>query len=325
MDSQQQQKKALGFFGILKETFKLIFSQKKVFSLITLALILPLSLILHANVVMTYLLSSKIFRKKESSDPSRFDISKYSNLNLSYTISPKWAVYLFLIEIGYCSLILVLTLLCTSGVVHTIYCIYTAKDITFKKSVSVVSKVWKRVVITFLSIFLILFLYDIVLGAILIYILGLLLGGFTTIIAVVLLILFLAGSVYITVICYLAAVVSVREEGIYGFKAVAKSRKLVRGKIGVAVGMLIIFSVCSFAIESVFENFVVDDLFPNFGIRIGIGILCIFLQLLLILFGLVVQTVIYFVCKSYHNENFEEHIQVPVQKPMDVQSDQLPV
>ncbi|ESR45438.1 hypothetical protein CICLE_v10004099mg [Citrus x clementina] len=91
--------------------------------------------------------------------------------------------------------------------------------------------------------------------------------------------------------------------------------------------MLLVFSVCSVAIDAVFQNFVVrDDLSLDWGIRIGIGIFGFILLLLLILFGLVVQTVIYFVCKSYLNEDFAANsaMNAPQQKATAVQ-EQLPV
>jgi hypothetical protein len=41
-------------------------------------------------------------------------------------------------------------------------------------------------------------------------------------------------------------------------------------------------------------------------IRIGMGLLCLLLLFKVILFGLVIQTVLYFVCKSYHHENIDK-------------------
>lgn len=321
MDTNQEMK-LLGFCGILKETFKVIFSHKKLFTQITLALIIPLSLIFQANIIASHSLISKIFEEKDSLEPTDFNIYKYSNLNFSNLKSFKWAAYWVLIQIAYYITILILSLICTSAVVYSIFCNYTAKDVTFNKVIAVVPKIWKQVSCTFLVSFGIVFLYEYVLGEILAFILGFLFEGFITIIAVVILILYLAGSIYITVIWHLGVVVSVLEQNVYGIKAIKKSRNLVKGKFGVAVGMLIVFSVCSVAIDAVFQNFVVrDDLSLDWGIRIGVGIFCFILSLLVILFGLVVQTVIYFVCKSCLNEGFEANnaVNAPQQKARDVQ------
>lgn len=324
---RNQEMKLLGFCGILKETFKLIFSHKKLYTQITLAFIIPLSLIFQANIITSHLLISKIFEEKDSLEPTDFNIYKYSNLKFSNLKSFKWAAYWVLSQIAYYIPILILSLLCTSTVVYSVFCNYTAKDVTFKKTIAIVPKIWKQVLCTFLVSFGIVFLYEYVLGAILAFILGFLFKGFTTIIAVVILILYLAGSIYITVIWHLGIVVSVLEQNVYGIKAIKKSKNLVKGKYGVAVGMLLVFSVCSVAIDAVFQNFVVrDDLSLDWGIRIGIGIFCFILLLLLILFGLVVQTVIYFVCKSYLNEDFAANsaMNAPQQKATAVQ-EQLPV
>ncbi|KAJ6774139.1 PROTEIN putative-RELATED [Salix purpurea] len=58
--------------------------------------------------------------------------------------------------------LLIFSLLSTAAVVYTIACIYTAREVTFKKVMSVVPKVWKRLMITFLSIFIAVFLYNVV-------------------------------------------------------------------------------------------------------------------------------------------------------------------
>ena len=40
--------------------------------------------------------------------------------------------------------------------------------------------------------------------------------------------------------------------------------------------------------------------------RVGFGVLCLLLHIILFLFGPVVQTLLYFVCKSYHHENIDK-------------------
>jgi hypothetical protein len=50
MEREQEEMQFLGVFGIYKEAYKIIFSWRKIFSQITLALILPLSFILLAHV-----------------------------------------------------------------------------------------------------------------------------------------------------------------------------------------------------------------------------------------------------------------------------------
>ncbi|KAL9462437.1 hypothetical protein AB3S75_000442 [Citrus x aurantiifolia] len=144
--------KLLGFCGILKETFKLIFSHKKLFTQITLAFIIPLSLIFQANIITSHLLISKIFEEKDSLEPTDFNIYKYSNLKFSNLKSFKWAAYWVLSQIAYYIPILILSLLCTSTVVYSVFCNYSAKDVTFRKTIAIVPKIWKQVLCTFLTV-----------------------------------------------------------------------------------------------------------------------------------------------------------------------------
>lgn len=304
MEKHNELKAALGFFGVLKETFELIFSNKKIFSQITLALIVPLSLILQANILVTQLLSSKMFGNNDNMHPT-FDIFQYSNLNLSELNSFKGVVFWALIKFSYFFFTLIFSFLCTSTVAFIVSCIYTGNDINVKKAFSIIPKVWKQVLFTLLISLFIAFFYDVVFGSLLVLTLGFLLNGPAIIAAVVVLILFFAGSLYITITWHLAIVVSVLEENVYGIKAITKSRFLLKGKIGLAMGMLVISGVCSAVIDAIFQKFALRELLiQNVGIRVGIGVFCFLLESLLILFDLVVQTVVYYVCKSYHADGF---------------------
>lgn len=304
MEKHNELKASLGFFGVLKKTFELIFSNKKIFSQITFALIVPLSLIFQANILVTQLLSSKMFGNNDNMHPT-FDIFQYSNLNLSELNSFKGVVFWALIKFSYFFFTLIFSFLCTSTVAFIVSCIYTGKDINVKKAFSIIPKVWKQVLFTLLISLFIAFFYDVVFGSLLVLTLGFLLNGPAIIAAVVVLILFFAGSLYITITWHLAIVVSVLEENVYGIKAITKSRFLLKGKIGLAMGMLVISGVCSAVIDAIFQKFALRELLiQNVGIRVGIGVFCFLLESLLILFDLVVQTVVYYVCKSYHADGF---------------------
>lgn len=304
MEKHNELKAALGFFGVLKETFELIFSNKKIFSQITFALIVPLSLIFQANILVTQLLSSKMFGNNDNMHPT-FDIFQYSNLNLSELNSFKGVVFWALIKFSYFFFTLIFSFLCTSTVAFIVSCIYTGNDINVKKAFSIIPKVWKQVLFTLLISLFIAFFYDVVFGSLLVLTLGFLLNGPAIIAGVVALILFFAGSLYITITWHLAIVVSVLEENVYGIKAITKSRFLLKGKIGLAMGMLVISGVCSAVIDAIFQKFALRELLiQNVGIRVGIGVFCFLLESLLILFYLVVQAVVYYVCKSYHADGF---------------------
>ncbi|XWS41317.1 hypothetical protein CRYUN_Cryun17cG0071000 [Craigia yunnanensis] len=224
---------------------------------------------------------------------------------LSDIISSEWTFF-WLFKAAYFTFLLIFSLLSTSAVVYTIACIYTAKEISFKKVMSVVPKVWTRLIVTFLWSFAIVLVYNVIAGVLLfssVYFLGL--GSLGLSIFVVLFILYLAGFVYISLVWHLASVVSVLED-VYGINAMEKSKALIKGKMGVAVAMFLLLILCFVGIQLLFEGGVVLAWWLSTEIRIGIGILCLLLLFKVTLLGLVAQTVMYFVCKSYHHENIDK-------------------
>ncbi|XVF16987.1 hypothetical protein REPUB_Repub10bG0078100 [Reevesia pubescens] len=303
MDREQEELQFLGFFGILKESLKIIYSWRKIFSQITLSLILPLSFIFLAHIQISQLLFINILNDQDNLNYTKPGTPGYAKL--SDLISSEWTAF-WLFKAAYFTFLLILSLLSTSAVVYTIACIYTAKEISFKKVMSVVPKVWKRLIVTFLWSFAIVLVYNIIAGVLLFLSVAFLgLGSLGIAIFVVLFILYLAGFVYISLVWHLASVVSVLED-VYGIKAIAKSKALIKGKMGVAVAMFLLLVLSFVGIQFLFETGAVLAWSLSTEIRIGIAILCFLLLFKVILFGLVAQTVIYFVCKSYHHENIDK-------------------
>ncbi|XVF61027.1 hypothetical protein PTKIN_Ptkin08bG0095200 [Pterospermum kingtungense] len=302
MDREQEELQFLGFSGILKESFNIIFSWRKIFSQITLSLILPLSFIFLAHIQISQYLFMNILDDQDALNYTRPGTPGYAKL--SDILTSEWIVFL-LFKVAYFTFLLIFSLLSTSAVVYTIACIYTAKEITFKKVMSVVPKVWKRLFVTFLWSFSIVVVYNIITGLFLFLPVAFLgLSSLGVAILVVLFILYLAGLVYISLVWNLASVVSVLED-VYGIKAMKKSKALIKGKMGVAVAMFLLLTLCLIGIKMLFEIGVVFA-WSSPVIRIGIGILCFLLLFKVFLFGLVAETVIYFVCKSYHHENIDK-------------------
>ncbi|EOY16530.1 Uncharacterized protein TCM_035327 [Theobroma cacao] len=303
MDREQEEMQFLGFVGIYKESYNVIFAWRKVFSKIALALILPLTFIYLARIEVSNLFFRKIIHNEIELDHTRSGTPKYKKL--SDVISDEWA-YFWLFKAAYFTLFFIFSLLSTAAVVYTIACIYTGRELTFRKVMSVVPKVWKRLMVTFLSIFVAMFFYHVVFVFIVV-VWALSIGasnvGFA--VFVILIILYLGGLLYLTIIWHLASVVSVLEEA-YGFQAMVKGKNLIEGKLWVAVVIFFKLSVSLFIIQIAFQNLVVHG--STFGVvsRVAYAIICFLLLCKLILFGLVIQTVIYFVCKSYHHENIDK-------------------
>ncbi|EXC49700.1 hypothetical protein L484_000477 [Morus notabilis] len=312
MDRGQHELQFLGFCGTFKQSFKIVLQWRKIFSQITLALILPLSFIFLAHFEISQLLFFKIITNED--DLSYTDINSRDHAKLRRAISSEWTFF-WLFKAAYFTFLLVFSLLSTSAVVYTIACIFTAKPISFVKVMRIVPKVWKRLAVTFLWSFAIVLVYNVLAIGVLvlcIVLLGISPAGIA--IGILFLIAYLAGFVYIGIVWHLASVISVLEES-YGIKAMKKSRDLIKGKLGLAVAYFLLIGFCFVVIELIFEHFVVIGIVGGLAVRIVVGIVCFLLLFKVILFGLVIQTIIYFICKSYHHENIDksslsEHLEV---------------
>ncbi|KAI3926616.1 hypothetical protein MKW98_014263 [Papaver atlanticum] len=132
------------------------------------------------------------------------------------------------------------------------------------------------------------------------------------------------------VVWNIATVVTVLEKD-YGRKALAKSMRLIVGKIWVSCA---VFSLLEIAFTGIIFTFVYLVVYGNKMSLVGkvfVGIGCYLLMTIWIHFSLVVHTVVYFVCKSYHNEDISTvttHSEVPViqlGRQNDVQLERVPV
>ncbi|KAL4310236.1 hypothetical protein GQ457_01G028480 [Hibiscus cannabinus] len=240
----------------------------------------------------------------ETRSPTKF-------MKLHHLISFQGALFC-LFNLAYFTLYLIFSLLSTAAVVYTVACIYTARarELTFGKVMTVVPRVWKRLMVTFLCISATMVLYLVV--AIFVFISCAVLLIHTDLfhfqaVLVVVLVLFLVGLVFLTVIWELASVVSVLEEA-YGFEAMMKSTNLIKGKLCVAIVIFVKLSVGYAIIQIAFQTLVVDGSSLGMAKRVVYAILCFVSLSGINLFELVVKTVIYFVCKSYHHENIDKTV-----------------
>ncbi|KAI3958731.1 hypothetical protein MKX01_023407 [Papaver californicum] len=304
MDREPEELQFLGFFGIYREAYNIIASWRKIFSQIALAFILPLSFIYLAQIETSELIFSKIMHNEQSLEWTRSGSARYNRIQDRIT-SEMTAFWIF--KVMYHVFLLVLSLFSTSAVVYTIACAYTTKEITFKKVISVVPTVWKRLMITFLWTFAIMFLYNLftaLMVLLLILTVGVSNDAAFAILFVIVAIIWAIGFVYISVVWHLASVVSVLEES-YGYKAFLKSKALIKGKMLIASVIFIALEISFMVVLSAFENLVAHGRTGAVG-KVSLGIFCFLLLSILIHFALVIQTVVYFVCKSYHHENIDK-------------------
>ncbi|KAL6578798.1 hypothetical protein OROMI_009014 [Orobanche minor] len=304
MDREQEEIQFLGFFGILKESCDIVSSWRKIFTQITLFLILPLSSVYLAHIQISEILFKKIMHNEYMLEWTPEGTRIHDKV--SDMLRSEWTAFV-LFKIGYLIFFIILALVSTSAVVYTIACIYTAKEITLRKVSSVVPKVWKRLIVTFIWNFIIVFAYNIV--SLLILVLAAITLGPIKIVGIIFLVLFsilyLIGFLYITMIWHLASVVSVLEES-YGLKAMTKSQDLIKGRMGISAAVFLLLGLCFFGIQHMFKILVVFGDGKGIEDRIVYGIVCLVLLSITLLFGLIVQTIVYFVCKSHHHENIDK-------------------
>ena len=309
MDREQEEMQFLGVFGIFSEAYKLILSRRKIFSQITLSLILPLSFLVLIHIEVSDVLFDKIIDSEIDRSQTQAGTTKYNKL--TDVISSEWTTF-WLFKAAYFIFLLVLSLLSTAAVVYTIACVYTARhDLSYKKVMSVVPKVWKRLIVTFLWTLLAIFAYNVV-AFFLVVALTLTLvvffssgHAFERFFLLVCLIAYALGLVYLTLLWHLAGVVSVLEDA-SGIKAMRKSKALMKGKMWTAVAVLAVLMAASFGLQFLFQMCVVHGSGIGGVGRVVLGVLCLLVSVKLMLLGLVVQTIIYFVCKSYHHENIDK-------------------
>lgn len=100
----------------------------------------------------------------------------------------------------------------------------------------------------------------------------------------------------------MANVVSVLEEA-QGFKAIKKSKQLLKGKIWLAVIIFFSLPVLFCTVQTAFEKMVMYGWSLGMVVGFASQIICSILPMVLSLFQLVIPTLLYFVCKFYHDEN----------------------
>ncbi|KEH35395.1 hypothetical protein MtrunA17_Chr3g0125721 [Medicago truncatula] len=318
MAIEQEKMQFLGLFGVYKESYKLMFSWRKLLSQITLILIIPLTFNFLIQIELSDFVLGKILHHSNQMTNHHLDTAQPQNL--TEIITKEWAIF-FLIKIAYFILIFSLYLFSTSAIVYTVASIYTGnKDIAFNKVMSVITNLSKRLMVTFLCTLTAGFFYNII-AMVIAIIFALTFGvrnGGSVAGFIIIGILYFVGLVYLNVVWQLANVVTVLEDS-YGFEAMMKSKELIKGKMGLSIFITLQFNFCFFVIRFLFGMLVVNG-WKWFELslmsRITIGFVCFLFLSHLFLLILIMQTVLYFVCKSYQNESIDkcspslEHVKV---------------
>lgn len=285
----------LGVCGVVKQSGSVLCSRAKLFAALALTLTLPLCFIVLAHNLAIDPLLSRIERYQDLPDTDRSLRSRITADRIRLGV--LLAVYVILV--------LAFALLSTAATVYSVACIYTKRSLTYRKVLSVLPKVWRRLLITFLWAFVFVFF---LVGAFLAIVLFVFLVFFPLnfIVAEVLWwlvsIIFLAALFHFTCVFNVASVVSVLEDS-YGIRALKKSNRLIKGKRMVSYTLYAFYLIFSSAVVIGFD-FASHSL-SSVALRVLLAIIFALLLAFIDQLGIVVFTILYFVCKSIHHESID--------------------
>ncbi|KAL6992092.1 hypothetical protein U1Q18_010202 [Sarracenia purpurea var. burkii] len=289
MDIPPEELQFLSLSDILKESTSIPKQSPKTFYLITLTIIFPLSFAILAHSLFTHPLLTQI------NTPTGSHSSQWTKL--------------LIFQFCYLIFLFAFSLLSTAAVVFTVASLYTSKPVSFSSTLSAIPKVFRRLFITYLWVSLSMILYNIVFVAALV-LLVIAIDTESSVLfffsMIVIFLLFLVVHVYITALWHLASVVSVLEP-LYGLAAMKKSYELLKGKTRMAGLLVFVYLAICGVINGIFGAVVVHG-GEGHGVltRILIGGFLVGVLVIVNLVGLMVQSVFYYVCKSYHHQGIDK-------------------
>ncbi|XP_062105689.1 uncharacterized protein LOC133817246 [Humulus lupulus] len=292
MDLSAEELQSLSIPNILRESISIPKQSPKTFYLITLTLIFPLSFAILAHSLFTHPLLAQL--QNPYADPAQ--------------TGHRWKL-LLVFQFCYLIFLFAFSLLSTAAVVFTVASLYTSKSVSFSSTVSAIPKVFKRLFVTYLWVSLLMVVYNLLFVGFLILLIAAIdiQNPFLVVFSLlVIVLLFLVVHIYITALWHLASVVSVLEP-IYGFAAMKKSYELLKGKTRVAAMLVFVYlAICMF-IAGIFGAIVVHGGAKS-GVfsRIVVGGFLVGVLVIVNLVGLLVQSVFYYVCKSYHHQGIDK-------------------
>ncbi|KAH9317303.1 hypothetical protein KI387_019072 [Taxus chinensis] len=312
----------LGAFGIVGDSFAILRHCPKPFGAITVTLVLPLSLAALLHTLISLPLSLQIlsdelnFLTGDDGYDARALREAHRQLTLFLVMETVYAVFVY-----------ALSLLLMATVAYAVACVYIGKqEPSFARVMKVVSALWKRMLVTSFWVLGFVFL-NILAFAIAVCLLIWGFNHFNTSSAgpfnaalIVTCVVFVRVWVNIVVLWRLASVVSVLEERAYGLEGVKKSHRLVNGKDLTALSLTLLYLLVKgwFTYVVVCGNW--DLVFLEESS--AYGTILVTVECAVNLMGPLTQSVLYFVCKAYHDERIDKWrvlnelpVKVPISSP----------
>ncbi|PIA46427.1 hypothetical protein AQUCO_01500158v1 [Aquilegia coerulea] len=309
MDFQRTQFQSLGFFGIYKEAYKTIISAKKIFTLITLAMIFPLSASTFSYLHIMHFLLYKIVDNCDALLPAPGSAADKGILDHLPSFF-LWIITFGIASFSYVFVISIFYLLCTTTVLYTQSCVYSGKDMIVKTLLNVVHpKVSKR----FLNYVQMMLFHQFVVLSILTPV-----WLWTSAERCNCYVMVLRGTLVVTLVDVIGCAIYnpfwhlVCVKSIFEDMSATQARALIfgsnNGKFWFAHNVVV--AIQHFMIISFYVLVFTCDKSLGIASKETYGIIYILLHSIMILLGLVVQNIIYFIYyKAYHGESIDKSCQ----------------
>lgn len=287
---------------ILRETVRILRYNLSGFMAITAVLICPVSALLLSNFLVDHRLVKRITIRlllvvKASGLPLkpfvRQSCQKFSEMAISSTVCFP--------------LFITLLLMSKAAVVYSVDCTYARKMFDANKCYVIMTKIWKRIVFTYLwacSVMvgcLTLFLVFLVTVSSLLSLIGFP-PDFNVYIAIIIGLFFSIFLANAIIICNIATVISVLED-VAGPQALMRSSILIRGQTQVGLLIFLGSTIGMSFVEGLFEHRVKTLSYGDGSSRIWEGPLLVLMYSFAVLIDIMMSTVFYFSCKSYSLES----------------------
>lgn len=293
---------------ILRETVRILRYNLSGFLAIAAVLICPVSAVLLSNVLVDQQLVKRITIRlllvvKSSGLPLRPFVRQSCQKFSEMAVSTAMCFPLFI----------TLLLMSKAAVVYSVDCTYSRKKFDASKCYVIITKLWKRIVLTYLWV------CTVIVGCLTLF-LVLLVGvssllsliGFSADMnvycAIIIGILFSVCLANAIIIGDIAIVISVLED-VSGPQALLRSSVLIRGQTQVGLLIFLGSTIGTSFVEGLFEHRVKTLSYGDGSSRIWEGPLLVVMYSFVVLIDAMMSTVFYFSCKSYSLESSLEECQ----------------
>ncbi|XP_040376244.1 uncharacterized protein LOC102710070 [Oryza brachyantha] len=293
---------ALGAAELARVSAAIPRAAPRTFALLTACLVFPLSFAVLAHSLFTH----PILLRLQDGD------GDYSS------DSAQW-LKLFAYQFLYLIFLFTFSLLSTAAAVFTVASLYAAKPASIASSLAALPPILPRLLRTFLWVFLLMLAYHLVFALTVLLLLIVFTPSLSpssppslpfVLILVVVVFVFLAIHVYISALWHLASVISVLEP-LCGLAAMKKSKQLLQGRTRTAAALVVSYFAACGVTAVLFRAAVVKrhgeegSLGLSLPGRVLIGAVLVSVLVCVNLLGLLVQSVFYYACKAFHNQQID--------------------